>query len=93
MSENTGDKSYRRVSVGGWIGTLLLSLVPGVNFILWIVWAFAAKRPSRKTFAIACLILTLIFVAAALLAITLFGEQMLIWARTLDPELFTRRLA
>ena len=39
------NKDYKKVSVGGWIGTLLLSAIPGINLILWIIWAFSAKRP------------------------------------------------
>ena len=83
------NKDYKPVSVGGWMGTLLLSSIPGVNLILWIIWAFSAKRRSRKTFAIAALILTLIFIALIVAAICLFGTEILEWARQLDPELFT----
>ncbi len=84
---------YKPVSIGGWIATLLLSAVPGLNLILWIIWAFAAKRPSRRSFAIALLILTLIVVAAAAVVISLYGTQMLEWARSLNPELFTDLLS
>lgn len=83
------NKDYKPVSVGGWMGTLLLSAIPGVNLILWIIWSFAARRKSRKTFAIAALILTLIFAALIAAAICLWGSEILEWARQLDPELFT----
>lgn len=83
------NKDYKKVSVGGWIGTLLLSAIPGINLILWIIWAFSAKRPSRRTFAIALLILTLIVAALTAAAVSLWGAEILDWARSLDPELFT----
>ncbi len=83
------NKDYKKVSVGGWLGTILLSSIPVVNLILWIVWACAAKRPSRRTFSIAMIILTVLFAALIAAAISLFGAEILEWARSLDPELFT----
>ncbi len=82
-------KGYRPVSVGGWIGTILLSAVPGLNILLWLIWAFFAKRPSRRSFSIAMLILTFLFAALIAAAIFLWGAEILEWARSLDPELFT----
>ena len=84
---------YKQVSVGGWIVTLLLSAIPGVNLLLWMIWAFAAKRPSRKTFAVAMLILTLIFLSLFLLTACLFGQEILDWARAINPALFSDLLA
>lgn len=79
---------YKRVSVGGWMGTIVLSALPGLNLVLWIVWAFAAKRPSRRTFSAAMLLLTLIFLALCAAGVLLFGQELLEWARTVDPHLF-----
>ena len=92
MSEKKAETAYQKVSIGGWMGTLILSAIPGLNLILWIIWACGAKRPSRRTFAIACLLLTLICAALAALAITLYGQEILEWARQLDPELFSKAL-
>ena len=86
-------KDYKPVSVGGWLGTIILSSIPVINLILWIIWAFAAKRKSRKTFAIAMLILTLLFAALIAAAIGLYGAEILDWARSIDPELFTPKTA
>ena len=83
------NKNYRPVSVGGWIGTLLLSAVPGLNILLWIIWAIFAKRPSRRSFSIAMLILTFAFAALIALALFFHGADILDWARSLDPELFS----
>ena len=87
------NKGYKPVSVGGWIGTILLSAIPGLNLLLWIIWAFFAKRPSRKSFSIAMLILTLLFAALIAAAIFLWGAEILEWARSLDPELFSPEAA
>ena len=92
MSEKKTEAAYQKVSVMGWIGTLILSAIPALNLVMWIIWAFCAKRPSRRTFAIACLILTLLCAALVALAITLFGQEILEWARQLDPELFSKAL-
>ncbi len=93
MSDRKAAKSYKKVSVMGWIGTLILSAIPVLNLILWISWAFGARCPSRRTFAGACLILTLLCAALIAAAITLFGTEILEWARQLDPELFSKALA
>jgi hypothetical protein len=87
--KNVTPAECKPISVGGWIGTLLLSAVPGVNLILWIIWSFAAKNPSRRSFATAMLILTLTIAVAALVLICLYGTQMLEWARQINPNLFT----
>lgn len=91
--KNLNPADYKPVSVGGWIVTLLLSAVPGVNLILWIIWAFAAKRPSRRSFASAMLIITLTAAIIALVIISLYGTQMLEWARQINPDLFTDLLS
>lgn len=83
------NKDYTPVSVGGWLGAILLSAIPGLNLILWVIWAFAAKKPSRRSFSIAMLILTLIFAALVAAAVSLFGSEILEWARSIDPELFS----
>ena len=92
MSDKKAEKTYKKVSVMGWIGTLILSAIPVLNLILWLIWAFSAKRPSRRTFAGACLILTLLCAALIATAITLYGQQILEWARQIDPQLFTKLL-
>ena len=93
MSGKTADKTYKKVSVMGWIGTLILSSIPVLNLIMWFIRAFSAKRPSRRTFAGACLLLTLLCAALTVAAITLYGQEILEWARQIDPQLFTKLLA
>lgn len=91
-NKKTVSADYKPVSVGGWMLTLFLSAIPALNLLLWIIWAFSAKRPSRKSFAVAMLIWTVIFIALILLAACLFGQEILDWARSIDPELFTNLL-
>ncbi|MBR0464796.1 MAG: hypothetical protein IJJ23_10550 [Clostridia bacterium] len=81
-----------RVSVGGWMGSILLSFVPVVNIVFWLMWAVSAKKPSRRTFAAACLWLTLIAAALCALCVTLWGREILEWARQLNPNLFSEAL-
>ncbi len=93
MGSKHKKKESKSVSVGGWLGTILLSCIPVVNLVLWIIWAFAAKRPSRRTFSIAMIILTVIFFGLIAAAICFHGAEILEWARSLDPELFTPKAA
>ena len=64
--DNYNGKTYARqdtdMSVGSWIGTLILSAIPIVGFICLIVWAVSSspEKRSRKNWAIAQFILTLI---------------------------------
>ena len=63
------------MSVGSWIGTLILSAIPIVGFICLIVWAVSSspEKRSRKNWAIAQFILTLIMVAVTILAYVITG--------------------
>ncbi len=86
------ESGEKPVSVGGWLGTIILSCVPALNIVLWLIWAFAAKRPSRRTFSIACLILTGALMLIALMAVSFFGTALLNWARGINPTLFSEML-
>lgn len=79
---------YKKVSVGGWMGTILLSSIPVINLVLWFIWAFGARRASRRTFAAAMLWLTLIFVVLCVAALFVFGGDLLEWCKQLDPNAF-----
>lgn len=46
------------LSMGSWVGTLLLMFIPLVNVILLIVWAVSnTENPNRRNFARAYLIM------------------------------------
>ncbi|WP_257883256.1 hypothetical protein [Hymenobacter sp. DG01] len=50
------------VSTGDWIGTSLLMMIPVVNFVLLLVWAFSSgTNPSKANWAKANLIFMLVF--------------------------------
>ncbi len=80
--------SYKKVSVFGWMGTLLLSAIPVINLVFWFIWAFSAKRASRRTFAAACLWLTLLFLILTGVGLYFFGNDLLAWCRQVNPDAF-----
>lgn len=45
------------MSIGNWIVTMILAMIPVVNIIMFIVWAASSsENPNRKNWAIAQLI-------------------------------------
>lgn len=67
------------VSMGDWIGTMLLMLVPCVNIVLLFVWAFSkTEKKSKSNWAKAQLIIVAIVTAlsivlSSVLASTLYA--------------------
>lgn len=63
------------MTVGNWIVTMLLMIIPFVNIILLIVWAASSgENPNRRNWAIAFLIFMAIgIVLWLILASTLVG--------------------
>lgn len=65
-SDTNYTPSYARqntdMSVGSWIGTMILTAIPIVGFICLIVWAVSSspEKRARKNWAIAQFILMLI---------------------------------
>jgi heme/copper-type cytochrome/quinol oxidase subunit 2 len=52
------------MTVGRWIGTILLSCIPVVNLIFVIYWLFGGgNAPSRTSYVRASLLLSIIFAA------------------------------
>lgn len=62
------------MSVGEWIGTLILTCIPVVNVIMLIVWACGSKESSkaRKNWAIAQLVITAVLIVLAILFGSMF---------------------
>jgi len=85
--EGNNKEGYKPVSVLGWLGTIALSCLPAVNIVMWFIWAFIARKPSRKTFARAMLLIALILLIASVILIFIFGESILEWARNADPDI------
>lgn len=80
-------RGVRKVSFVNWLITLIVSIVPGVNIIFFIFSIMLAKNPSKRTFATAALVLSLILLIAACVAIIFFGAQIADWAEELLKEL------
>lgn len=60
---------YAPISVGSWIGILLLLALPGVNLILLIVWACGGCRKMvKRSFARASLLLVAVFLVLGLIS-------------------------
>ena len=56
------DSRDRVMTVGGWMGTFLLLMIPLVNFILVLVWAFGGgTNRNRQNFVRAYILLFIIF--------------------------------
>lgn len=70
---NTPVYTEEPVSLGTWIGMLLLGFVPCVNLIMLFVWAFSEGKKSRQNWARASLIVTAIGVALYFIFILVFG--------------------
>jgi hypothetical protein len=52
------DSEYKPITIGNWLVTLILLVIPLVNIIMLIVWAASGStHPSKKTFAQAYLVL------------------------------------
>ena len=80
--DNYNGNTYARqdtdMSVGAWIGTMIRSAIPIVGFICLIVWAVSSspEKRSRKNWAIAQFILTLISVVIAILVYAMYGASL-----------------
>ena len=67
-----------RPSILNWMGTLILYAIPGVNLIFLILTAIFAKSSSKRSFAIAGILLILL------------GAILVFAAFAIFPDFFTR---
>ena len=69
-------KKTTDMSVGAWVGTLILTAIPIVGFICLIVWAVSSspEKRSRKNWAIAQFILMLICLVLTVALIAIYGS-------------------
>jgi hypothetical protein len=70
------DTTYKPLSLGDWIVTFILLAIPIVNLVMLFVWALSGgTHPSKKTYAQASLILSLVgIVLWFLFSATLMGS-------------------
>ena len=66
----------KRVSVLNWMGTLIVCGIPGVNLIALILFIIFAKAQSKRSFAIACLLLWVLLIVAVCALFLLLPEKM-----------------
>ena len=66
------------MSVGAWIGTLILTCIPGVNLICLIVWAVSSspEKRSRKNWAIAQFVVILIGIVLSVFLYSVIGVSL-----------------
>lgn len=76
-------KKYRKVSVLNWMGTLILSAIPGVNIIAMILFIIFAKAQAKRSYAIAMLVLMLLGAALFCAAFIIFEAEIAQFADTL----------
>lgn len=62
------------ISVGEWLVTMLLMLIPCVNIVLMFVWAFSSKeKKSKSNYFKAALIFAAIVLVLYIILIAIFG--------------------
>ena len=79
-------KNIRKVSVWNWMGTLILCAIPGVNLIAVILFLIFAKAQAKRSFALAMLLLMLIFAALICAAFLVFPNEIAQFAAQLRNE-------
>lgn len=84
MTRSEENPAKRRgVTVLNWMGTLILTSIPGVNIIALILMMFLCKSRAKRTFAAAALILMAIALLLCAAAFLIFGTQLREFAATL----------
>ena len=86
MSRTDDTPRRRGISVLNWMGTLILTSIPGVNIIALILFAALSKSRSKRTFAGAALILMAICAILAIAAFMVFGDWLTEFAHGLVGE-------
>lgn len=73
------DVNKSDISILNWMGTLILSSIPGINIILWVIWGVTSKKRSKRNFAWASLILTILCAVLIALAFVFYGPEIVDW--------------
>lgn len=76
MARTENKNKYKKVSVWNWMGTLILCSIPGVSFIALILFIIFAKAQSKRSFAIAMLVLNILAVALLFTAFLVFPDEL-----------------
>ena len=87
MSKKKSKATYNPpISMINWFFTLLLSIIPGINILLFIFGISFAKSPTKRSFCLAALVLTLLLVAAIAIAVWLFSPELVEFFNKILPE-------
>ena len=62
-------------SVLRWMGVQFLLVIPILNIILVLIWAFSSRHPSKRNYCIAAILWFLIFVALSSVAVYQFDNS------------------
>lgn len=65
------------MTLGQWIGTLVLCMIPCVNIVMLIIWAVSSGNETRKKFAQAYLIVMVAMMVIYGILYVLLGASML----------------
>lgn len=63
------------LSIGAWLITMLIMLIPCVNLVMIFVWAFSSENKSKQNFFKAYLIAIAIMIVLQILLLILFGAS------------------
>jgi len=68
------NQNYQPMTIGEWIITFIITYIPIVGIIMLFVWAFGdGTHPSKKTWALATLIMIAIAIVLSILFFLVFG--------------------
>lgn len=68
MDQLNLQQNYKPMTIGDWLITFLIQIIPLVGFVMLFVWAFGGDtHPSKKTWAQASLIWMLIMIVLAII--------------------------
>ena len=79
------NQDYSPLSVGQYVGMMILSGLPVIGFILLLIWAFGSDTNlNKKNYARAVLIIMLIGIALSIILTILFGGFFAVMYSTLS---------
>ena len=87
MSKKKNKATYNPpISMFNWFFTLLISIIPGVNLLFFIFGISFAKSPTKRSFCLAALVLTLLLIAAIAIAVWFFSPEIVDYLKEILPE-------
>lgn len=88
QKSETIPQEYKPVSILGFIGYSILFAIPGLGFILSIIFSFIPKKKSAKNFARAYLIVSIVALLAAVVLGYTFKESIISFIEVFDEVLY-----